>query len=375
MGKGTRAAAVGAVAAGLIVSAFVVPSALAGTPSDSAQAESVAPGAVTYGKAHTSAQTLGTLGLKSGVRVGTAVNMDVLGQEAAYTQLAGSEFSSVTPENVMKWEVVEPERGTYNFTQADALVDFARAHGQLVRGHTLLWHNQLPSWLTSGDFTADELRSILKEHITAEATHFKGKIWQWDVVNEVFNDDGTMRNSIWLQKLGPGYIADAFKWAHAADPKAKLYINDYNVEGVNAKSTAIYNLVVQLRKQGVPVQGFGVQGHLDVQYPAPHDIADNLARFDKIGVESAITEADVRIPLPADNTEVEAQNEAYQTLLTGCLLAERCTDFTVWGFTDKYSWVPDVFTGEGQANIYDENYQAKTAYTVLSQTLKLAAAR
>lgn len=228
------------------------------------------------------------------------------------------------------------------------------------------------SWLTAGDFGADELRDILHQHITAEVTHFKGRIWQWDVVNEALNDDGTMRDSIWLQKLGPGYIADAFRWAHQADPEALLFINDYNIEGVNAKSTAVYNLVTDLRKQGVPVQGVGIQGHLDVQYPAPHDIAANMARFDKLGLRTAVTEADVRIPLPADNTEVEAQDEAYQTLLEGCLLTRHCTDFTVWGFTDKYSWVPGTFTGEGQADIYDADYQPKSAYTVISQDLRLA---
>jgi endo-1,4-beta-xylanase len=379
MVKLTRAAAVGAAATALVASAFLVPSAVAGTP-DASSANATArhgaatqlPGAASYGAATPGKDSLGALARRAGIRFGTAVDSTALAGEPAYTAVVAGQFSSVTPENVMKWEVVEPVRGTYDYTQADQLVAFAQAHGQTVRGHNLVWHNQLPSWLTSGDFTADQLRDILHRHITDEVSHFKGRIWQWDVVNEAFNDDGTLRDDLWLEKLGPGYIADAFRWAHQADPKAALYINDYNIEGVNAKSTALYNLVAQLRRQGVPIQGVGVQGHLDVQYPAPHDIADNLARFDRLGVDTAITEADVRIPLPADSTEVEAQNEAYQTLLEGCLLTARCTDFTVWGFTDKYSWVPGVFTGEGQANIYDENYRPKSAVTVLSQDLALA---
>lgn len=275
----------------------------------------------------------------------------------------------------MKWEAVEPQRGTYDWAAADDLVDFARDHGQLVRGHTLVWHSQLPSWLNNGDFTPDELRAILRKHITDEVGHFKGRIWQWDVVNEAFNDDGTLRDSIWLRKLGPGYIADAFRWAHQADPKAKLFINDYNIEGVNAKSTALHDLVVQLRKQHVPVDGVGIQGHLGVQYSAPHDIADNMKRFDDLGLETAITEADVRIPMPVDSTELEAQAEGYDVLLRGCLLTRHCTDFTVWGFTDKYSWVPSTFEGQGAANIFDENYVAKPAYKAMSQDLKLAAGR
>ncbi|MCX0242474.1 endo-1,4-beta-xylanase [Streptomyces drozdowiczii] len=319
--------------------------------------------------------TLGALGQRSGVRIGTAVDMAALADDAPYRAKAASEFSSVTPENVMKWEVVEPSRGRYDWKEADKLVDFARANGQLVRGHTLLWHNQLPSWLTTGDFTADELRAILRKHITDEARHFKGRIWQWDVVNEAFNDDGTLRDSIWLRKLGPGYIADAFRWAHAADPKAKLFINDYNIEGVNAKSTALHDLVVKLRKQHVPIDGVGIQGHLSVQYNAPHDIAENMKRFDALGLETAITEADVRVPMPSDSTEQEAQAEGYDVLLRGCLLTRKCTDFTVWGFTDKYSWVPGTFEGEGAANLYDENYRAKPAYSALRDDLLLAAGR
>ncbi|TRV78239.1 endo-1,4-beta-xylanase [Streptomyces sp. 130] len=329
------------------------------------------------GRGHqdTRATTLGALGLRSGVRIGTAVDMAALADDAPYRAKAASEFSSVTPENVMKWEVVEPNRGQYDWKEADKLVDFARANGQLVRGHTLLWHNQLPAWLTTGDFTADELRAILRKHITDEARHFKGRIWQWDVVNEAFNDDGTLRDSIWLRKLGPGYIADAFRWAHAADPKAKLYINDYNIEGVNAKSTALYDLVVKLREQHVPIDGVGIQGHLSVQYNAPHDIAENMKRFDALGLETAITEADVRVPMPSDSTKQEAQAEGYDVLLRGCLLTRKCTDFTVWGFTDKYSWVPDTFEGEGAANLFDEDYRPKPAYSALRDDLLLAAGR
>ncbi|MFF1835939.1 endo-1,4-beta-xylanase [Streptomyces sp. NPDC058231] len=365
MRKATQATVIGTAAAALLVSTFTL----------SANASPEHNGHHAKPKSEFAANSLAGLGERAGVRIGTAVDMAALAADAPYRAKAAGEFSSVTPENVMKWEVVEPQRGTYDWAAADDLVDFAKDNGQLVRGHTLVWHNQLPSWLTGGDFTAAQLREILHKHITDEVTHFKGKIWQWDVVNEAFNDDGTMRDSIWLQKLGPGYIADAFRWAHEADPKAKLFINDYNIEGVNAKSTALYNLVTQLRKEHVPVHGVGIQGHLDVQYNAPHDIADNMKRFDDLGLETAITEADVRIPMPVDSTKLEAQAEAYDVLLRGCLLTEHCTDFTVWGFTDKYSWVPTTFTGEGAANILDENYKVKSAYKAMSQDLALAAGR
>jgi endo-1,4-beta-xylanase len=304
--------------------------------------------------------------------VGTAVNTDALGTDATYTGLVAEQFNTVTPENVMKWQLVEPTQGTYDWSAADRLVAFARAHGQRVRGHTLVWHSQLPTWLTSGTFTPDQLRALLHKHITDEATHFKGQIWQWDVVNEAFNDDGTLRNTIWLQNLGPGYIADAFRWAHQADPHALLFYNDFNIEGGNPKSDAVYALVRQLRAQGVPIDGVGIQGHLGVQFSLPGGVPENMARFAALHLAVAVTEADVRMPMPPDGTKVAAQNAGYSTLLQACLFTSRCISFTVWGFSDKYQWVPGVFTGQGSAALYDENFVPKPAYRQVQLDLALA---
>jgi endo-1,4-beta-xylanase len=255
-------------------------------------------------------------------------------------------------------------------------VAFARAHGQLVRGHTLVWHNQLPDWLTAGvaDGTIDatELRQILRQHIFAEAGHFRGQIWQWDVVNEAFNEDGTLRDTLWLRELGPGYLADAFRWAHQADPRALLFYNDFNIEGINPKSDAVYALVRDLRRQGVPIQGVGVQGHFGVQFGFPADVRDNLRRFEALGLFTAVTEADVRMPLPVDNIKLQAQAQGYSVLLQACLLARRCLSLTVWGFTDKYSWVPGVFAGEGAATLFTEDFAAKPAYEALRTDLAVA---
>jgi endo-1,4-beta-xylanase len=209
-------------------------------------------------------QSLRKLARPNHLRIGTAVDMDALADDATYRDRIAVEFSSVTAENVMKWETIEPERGELDFGLADELMAFARENRQRVRGHTLLWHNQLPSWLTegvaSGEITPDELREILRQHITDVVSHFRGRIDLWDVVNEVIDDDAELRDTIWLQQLGPGYIADAFRWAHRADPRAKLYLNDYNVEGINDKSDAYYALAQQLLDEGVPLHGMGVQG-------------------------------------------------------------------------------------------------------------------
>jgi endo-1,4-beta-xylanase len=272
----------------------------------------------------------------------------------------------------MKWEVVQPERNRYDFTEADKLVAFARAHNQKVRGHTLVWHNQLPAWLTQGTWTKQELRRILRNHVKTEVRHFKGKIWAWDVVNEAIDDNAQLRDDFWLQNLGPGYIADAFRWAHRADPKAILFYNDYNIEGINAKSDRVLALVRQLQKKGVPIQGVGVQGHLSTEYDLPNDMQANLHRFGKRGLRTAVTEADVRITLPVSPAERLAQSAGYSYMLQSCLLERSCISFTVWGFTDKYSWVPATFPGEGSANIYTEKYEAKAAYEALRRDLALA---
>lgn len=317
--------------------------------------------------------SLRALASRVGLRIGTAVNTDVLATNATYRQITADQFSSVTPENVMKWQVVEPTQGTYDWSAADKLVKFAEAHGQLVRGHTLVWHSQLPTWLTAGTYTSTELRDLLRKHITDEVTHFKGNIWQWDVVNEAFNDDGTMRKTIWLDAMGPSYIADAFRWAHQADPKALLFYNDYNIEGLGPKSDAVYALAKQLRAQGVPIDGIGAQGHLDTKYGFPDRMQQNLQRFADLGLKVALTEVDVRTTVPDTTTpEKLAQNADYSQMLEACLLVRACISYTVWGFGDAFSWVPGVFAGEGAADIYDENLQPKASYFALQQTLMLA---
>jgi len=361
--------------AGLITSGLITTAVIgAGAVILAQGAASAAPPAAPSHHSPAPADSLRALASQSGLRIGTAVNTDVLAQNSDYRAIVASQFSTVTPENVMKWEVVEPTQGTYDWSAADKLVAFAQQNDQLVRGHTLVWHSQLPAWLTAAapSMTPDQLRAILKKHVTDEVTHFKGKIWQWDVVNEAFNDDGTLRDSIWLQKLGPSYIADAFRWAHQADPRALLFYNDYNIEFTGPKSNAVYQLVQDLKAQGVPIDGVGFQTHLDTQYPLP-DLQNNLQRFAKLGLKVAETEVDVRTTLPVTPVEQNAQIAGYTTTLQACLAVRACLSYTVWGVGDAYSWVPGVFPGEGAATIYDENLQPKPEYTAVQQTLALGA--
>ena len=339
------------------------------------------------------ADSLRALASKIGLGVGVAVNMDLLNVNDTYTGIVANQFNSVTPENVMKWDTIEPTQGNLNFGPADALVKFAQEHGQLVRGHTLMWHNQLPGWLTTGvsngTISNAQLRDILKQHITDEVSHFKGEIWQWDVANEFFTDSNPSMinpNDFWVAHLGAGIIADAFRWAHAADPQALLFYNDYNIageDGSNAKADAVYAMVKQLKAQGVPIDGVGDQGHLDTQYGfSGTRMQNDLQRYANLGLRVAITEADVRTfvnnaidQVPTDNLAQFAQPFEFDQMMKACLAVRQCISFTLWGVSDANSWIPGFFNNpqEGYALLYDVNYQPKTAYTTLQQDLLGAA--
>ncbi len=335
------------------------------------------------------ADSLRALAAPTGLKIGTAVTPFEL-DNAPYAQITGDQFNVVTPGNEMKWQVVEPTQGTYDWTAADRLVTFAQQHDQLVRGHTLTWHNQLPTWLTTGvsngTISNDQLRNLLHKHITDEVTHFKGKIWQWDVANEFFTDSNPSTinpNDFWVSHLGAGIVADAFRWAHAADPRALLFYNDYNIageDGSNAKSDAVYAFVRQLKAQGVPIDGVGDQGHLDTQYGFPTQMTADLQRYAGLGLKVAITEADVRTfvnnatdQVPTDHLATFAQPYEFAKMLQACLAVRECISFTAWGFGDANSWIPGFFTGEGYATIYDVNLNPKPVYTDLQDNLRLAA--
>jgi endo-1,4-beta-xylanase len=346
-----------------------------------------------------SSDSLRALGAQVQLRIGTAATpLDL--SDPTLSQITGDQFSVLTPENEMKWQVVEPQQGTFNWTGADNLVNFAETHEARVRGHTLVWHNQLPNWLTqgvaSGTISDSQLRDLLHQHITTEVSRYRGRIWQWDVVNEMLTDSNPSQinpNDFWISHLGPGIIADAFRWAKAADRGALLCYNDYNIageDGSNAKFDAAFSMVQTLLAQGVPIDCVGDQGHLDLQYGFNPDLmTQDLQQFASLGLKVAITEADVRtfvettdsnqspIVSPTDSTPSHTANPAgadwYDGMLQSCLTVQACISFTVWGFDDSESWVPGTFPGEGDADLYDVNLNPKPQYTAVQQTLSLAA--
>ena len=334
--------------------------------------------------------TLRSLAEEAGIEFGVAVNTDLLANNGKYRHIVNTQYSSVTAENVMKWEALNPAPGVYDWAAAEELIANAEANGQVVRGHTLVWHNQLPTWLTTGDYSAEELRTILENHVRKVAGHFAGRIQQWDVVNEIFNDDaaGSFRETIWYQAYedlglpGEQYVADVFRWAHQADPQALLFYNDYNLEFTGPKSNAAYAFVQKLLAAGVPIHGVGFQGHLDTQYGFP-DLQNNLERFAELGLQVALTEVDVRTFVtkkpngtytntPADPAEGAEQVDYWVRTLEACLAVEACKSYTVWGVSDANSWIPGWFTGQGAGLLFDMHSNPKPQYEALREVLRAA---
>jgi endo-1,4-beta-xylanase len=289
---------------------------------------------------------------------GTEVTGNMI-NNSTITNLAGQQFDMVTPGNEMKWDTTEPSNGSYNFGPGDAIVSFAKAHGMRVRGHNLVWQNQLPSWVSS--LPLNQVQQAMESHITTEVSHYKGQIYAWDVVNEPFNGDGSFVNDVFYQAMGSGYIADALRTAHAADPGAQLYLNDYGIEGENAKSNAMYSLVQSLLAQGVPINGVGFESHY-ILGQVPSSLLANMQRFAALGVNVAVTELDDRIQLPATTADLNQQAADYATVVSDCLQVSRCVGVSQWGVGDADSWIPGTFPGWGAATMYDQNYQPKPAY-------------
>jgi endo-1,4-beta-xylanase len=315
--------------------------------------------------------SLRELAARRGLLFGTAIHNPAAVGDPRYAAVLRREFSIVSPENVMKWDTVEPEHGLEDYTAAQLIfMPIAHQNQQLVRGHNLVWHAQLPEFIP-GSWTNDQLTSMLHNHVTNEVTAIRrsGKIFAWDVVNEPLNEDGTMRQTLWYNAVGPDYIATALQWAHQADPGARLYINDYNLEALGPKSDGMYALIKGLLNRGIPIHGVGFQGHLDIQYPYPQGMPANVQRFADLGIDVAVTEADVRMTLPATPDKLAAQAQYFSQLLADYLTLSKPVSFTMWGFTDAHSWVDGFFTGEGAACILDANYQPKPAYFAMRKVL------
>ncbi len=315
------------------------------------------------------ASELPALARSHGIDLGVAVAVNPLTHDSRYRDLVTDHYTSVTAENTMKWQYVQPERGTFDWSGPDAVVNHAGDHGLSVRGHTLLWHNQLPDWLAQGSFDAEELRAVMREHFGALMGRYEGRVASWDVINEPFEDDSPrLRENLWHRTLGEDYVAEALRTAHETDPEARLYINEFGVEGSGEKADALYELASDLLDQGVPLHGIGFQGHF-VHGAVPEDLAENMRRFAELGLDVEISELDVRVPEPATTEDLEAQADEYRHVLESCLAVSRCVGVTVWGVADAHSWIPEWFPGYTAALPFDDDYAPKPALGGMIQAL------
>ncbi|KUN40079.1 endo-1,4-beta-xylanase [Streptomyces longwoodensis] len=308
---------------------------------------------VTPPTAHAAESTLGAAAAQSGRYFGTAIASGRLG-DSAYTTIANREFNMVTPENEMKIDATEPQRGQFNFTNGDRVYNWAVQNGKKVRGHTLAWHSQQPGWMQS--LSGSSLRQAMIDHINGVMAHYKGKIAQWDVVNEAYSDDGSGgRRDSNLQRTGNDWIEVAFRTARAADPAAKLCYNDYNIENWTwAKTQGVYNMVRDFKQRGVPIDCVGFQSHFNSGSPYNSNFRTTLQSFAALGVDVAITELDIQ----------GASSSTYAAVTNDCLAVSRCLGITVWGVRDTDSWrsgdSPLLFNGDGSK---------KPAYTAVLNAL------
>ncbi|KAH8714653.1 family 10 glycosyl hydrolase [Ilyonectria robusta] len=281
------------------------------------------------------------------------------------------EFGQTTPTNGQKWAFVEPEPGVFNFTEGEIVSSIAEETGQYLRCHALVWHSQLAPWVETTEWTPKTLTKAIKTHVRKVASHWRGRCYAWDVVNEALNEDGTYRESVFYKVLGEEYIKIAFREAAKADPHAKLYYNDYNLESPSAKSEGAIRIVKMLQDDGIKVDGIGMQAHL-VAHRAP-SLDDQIAvmkSYAKTGVEVALTELDVRIELPVNKTNMAWQKEAYGNAVGACAQVKACVGITIWDFYDPFSWVPYVFDGEGAALLWFEDFSRHPAYYGALDALK-----
>jgi len=304
--------------------------------------------------ANAAAGTLGAAAAQSGRYFGTAIAAGRLG-DSAYTTIAGREFNMVTPENEMKPDATEPQRGQFNFSAGDQIYNWATQHGMKVRGHTLAWYAQQPGWMQS--LSGSSLRQAMIDHINGVMSHYKGKLAYWDVVNEAFNEDGSRRQSN-LQGTGNDWIEVAFRTARNADPSVKLCYNDYNIENWSyAKTQGVYNMIKDFKSRGVPIDCVGLQTHFTGGSSLPSNFQTTLSNFAALGVDVALTEVDV----------TNASTSQYAGLTQACVNVARCVGITVWGVRDSDSW-----RSNESPLLFDGNGNKKAAYTSVLNALNAA---
>ena len=284
-------------------------------------------------------------------------------------------FGQLTPANYMKFEYTEPEQNVFNYTGGDVILDIAEAHGKYVRCHNLVWVSQLPDWVTNGNWTNATLIPVMENHIKTLITHWGDRCYSWDVVNEALASNGSFSASIWYDIIGPEYFFLAYQFAteavKAAGLKTKLYYNDYGIENPGNKTTATAALISELQARGIQIDGVGLESHFEVDAtPSQAQQIEAMETFTALGVDVARTEIDVRfLSLPPNATGLAIQAQNYYDTVSSCMQVDACIGMTVWDFDDQYSWIPQTFAGEGDADLYWANFTRKPAYNACAEAI------
>lgn len=302
-----------------------------------------------------------------GIDVAAGVTTPVLSHDLPFRATAVREFAGFTLGNELKWEIVHPGQGDWNFRRADRLVAFAAAKGKFLRAGPLAWHLQNPGWLERGKWTRAQAIELLRAHIHRVVGRYRGRIAQWDVVNEAIRPHGGLRRSVWMRTIGPAYIPLAFIFAREADPSAQLYYNEFDAEGTGPKSDEQYQLMRWLLAVGAPVDGVGLQMHITPR--VPEGLASNIARLEALGLKVIVTEMDVRLHDSAGPEALVRQANAYRSVMQACVAARTCDTFVIWGVGDLHTWIRRAFPGFGRPLLFDSAYRPKPAYTALREGL------
>jgi endo-1,4-beta-xylanase len=318
-------------------------------------------------------EPLRSLAAKKGLLIGTAFSSDAFKKDPVYGEVMAREFNCLVAENEMKLDVLQRVRGQFDFGPAEVMMAFAGRHGMKVRAVPLVWHDALPEWARDKTFPRSEALDILREHIFTVMRHFRGRVFAWDVLNEGLSDTGPglREEGPWYRSIGPEYVERAYHWAHEADPQAVLFYNDYNMDGMSEKADRCYKWIKQLLGRGVPIHGVGLQYHVRMdKHPQPSEVTQNIRRFNDLGLIVHITELDVWLPKNAARAEFQQQADIYRGVFEAALAAPKCQAVVLWGFTDRYSWVPGISNGTyDHALIFDRDYRPKPAYEAISSVL------
>ncbi|KAL2074011.1 hypothetical protein VTL71DRAFT_7789 [Oculimacula yallundae] len=313
------------------------------------------------------------LAVKAGLKYfGTATDVGEL-NNTEYVKILRDkkEFGQLVGSNGQKWFATEPQENIFNWTMGEVVTDLAKKDKRILRCHTLVWHSQLAPWVESKSWTKATLTAAMVNHITKVAKHWKGQCYAWDVVNEALNEDGTYRNSTFLHHIGPEYIKIAFRAAAKADPGAKLYYNDYNLERVSDKTNAARKIIKSLQDDNIRIDGVGLQAHrVAGGTPSLKQQVENMRKFADLDVEIAVTELDVRIDLPTNKTNLAQQAVDYANTVEACLTVDACVGVTVWDFYDPFSWIPDVFPGQGAGTLWFPDFTKHPAYDAIVKVFR-----